>query len=65
MRLGGGTGERVRARGAREVVEAEAKRDGASGPSGGPHSTRHAVDQTDERSIDDLVRLPAPAQRAL
>ena len=55
----------MRARRAREVVEAEAKHDRASSPPSRAHPSRHAVDERDERRVDLLRRRRRAAERPL
>ena len=55
-RAGGRVGQRVRARRAREVVEAESQHDRPAGPPGHPHPSRDAVDKPGEGRIHVLER---------
>ena len=65
LRLAGRLRERVRAGGAREVVEAQAQDDGATDPPALAQPAAQAVDQPDERRVDRRPRLRPPADRAL
>ena len=57
--------QRVRARRAREVVEAQSEHDRSAGSPGRPHPAGDAVDEGGDDSVDLVGRSPGTTERAL